>query len=392
MPADKHVPALVVAAYNRPNSLSRVLESLRTAQYPDEEIPIVISVDGGGEHNAELLEIATDFEWPFGPKRLVFHKQNMGLLSHVFLCCDLTQVYGSIVFLEDDLVVGKRFYTYAQQSLEAFGDDSRVAGISLSALWFHGFSRLSFEPYLDDGDNFFAQVAWYQGQVYTAEQWQQFKSWLDIDSNWKVTAADNMHPMFSMFPRTDWFPIKTKYLAQTGRYYAFPRASLTVNFGEVGTHFKQPTSFFQVAVDQHKTSWRFQALDDCLAVFDSWQEMLPDRVKRLIPSLAEVDFETDFYGERDPGRVAADYLLTTKLVEHADQQWGLTMRPPIANLTHDIEGSGINLAQPQAVDQSLKAMLINEWRRHNYYGSKCTGSRRKRLRLWLGRRFSKKRL
>lgn len=388
---DRFLPAIVVAAHNRPASLKRLLRSLLDAHYTDVKIPIVISIDGGGANNGELQKIATEFEWPFGPKRLVFHKENLGLIGHVFACGNLTEVYGSIVFLEDDLVVGRQFYTYAQQALAAFSDDPKIGGISLSALWFHGFSQLPFEPYLDDGDNFFAQVAWFQGQVYTAEQWSAFKSWLDR-SQWNVKYGDRMHPLFSFFPNTDWFPIKTKYLVRTGRYYAFPRASLAVNFGDTGTHFAKSTSFFQVPIEEQKTSWRFQSLEKCLAVYDSWQEMLPDRIKRLVPSLADVDFQTDFYGERDAARIKSEFVLTSQTVHASDQSWGLTMRPPVANLTHDVEGNQLVLARPQDIDQSLQAKLINEWQMVDYFGCKRPIGRRKRLRLWLGRRFARKRL
>ena len=42
-------PALVVTAYRRPESLSRLLRQLCAARYPDDlSITLVISVDGGG--------------------------------------------------------------------------------------------------------------------------------------------------------------------------------------------------------------------------------------------------------------------------------------------------------------------------------------------------------
>ncbi|MEM9777373.1 MAG: hypothetical protein AAF902_22535, partial [Chloroflexota bacterium] len=268
-------PAIVIAAYNRPHSLKRLLNSIAKAIYPKEgRIPIVISVDGGGERNERVLKITKEFVWPHGPKEIITHQTNLGLIEHIFSCGDLTQTFGRIILLEDDLFVGRTFYSYSQQALDFFCYDPEIAGISLSALWFHGFTQLPFTPYPDEGDNFFMQVAWYQGQAYTAAQWQRFRDWLAQDHG-DLLKDGAMHPMFRQFPKTEWFPLKTRYLVESGRFYTFPRESQAVNFGDTGTHFVQPTSFFQVPVQEQKTSWHFQTLNESTAVYDSWQEMLP---------------------------------------------------------------------------------------------------------------------
>ena len=383
--------AIIVVAYNRPESLSRLLTSIAKASYAQvKNIPIVISIDGGGSHHLAVKDVADRFDWPHGPKEIVAHETNLGLIEHVFSCGDLSQRFGRIILLEDDLVVGGSFYAYAQRSLDFFAGDPQVAGISLSALWFHGFTQLPFTPYPDDGDNFFMQVAWYQGQAYTAEQWQRFRDWLQQDGG-AVTPEDRMHPMFSDFPETDWFPSKTRYLVKTGRFYAFPRQSLAVNFGETGTHFSQPTSFFQVPVQDRRSGWRFQSLSESVAVYDSWQEMLPDRLKRLAPDLEGVTFVTDFYAQRDPELVSAELMLTTQPSDPnvARNSWGLTMRPPEANLAHGVTGDGIRLIRPDAIDYSLRSRFIADWERYRYFNNQRPIGRWQRVRYLLGRWFSR---
>ena len=42
-------PAIIISAFNRPRALLRILGSLKSADYPKlENIPFVISIDGGG--------------------------------------------------------------------------------------------------------------------------------------------------------------------------------------------------------------------------------------------------------------------------------------------------------------------------------------------------------
>jgi hypothetical protein len=46
-------PAIVVNAYNRPQALARLLDSLQAARYPDGvPIPLVISLDDAHHHPA----------------------------------------------------------------------------------------------------------------------------------------------------------------------------------------------------------------------------------------------------------------------------------------------------------------------------------------------------
>lgn len=383
----KHTPAIVVAAYNRPNSTRRLLRSITQANYPSGlEVPIVISIDGGGEHNGALQKMAQNFEWKHGAKKIVVHQDNLGLIDHIFACGDLAQTYDSIILLEDDLYVGQSFYDYAQQALDFFEHEPHVSGISLSALWFHGFTQLPFTPFLDDGDNFYMQIAWYQGQAYTAAQWQHFRGWLAQDKG-GLLPKGVMHPMFGRFPKTDWFPLKTRYLVETGRFYAFPRESLTVNFGEMGTHFSEPTSFFQVPLQERKSTWYFQPFDDCTAVYDSWQELLPGRAKRLVPELGQFDFVTDFYGQRDKTAVPAEYVLTTQPSARPHKSWGLVMRPPVANLIHHIKGNGIHLTKPEHVDPRWQTRLAADWKRHAYFSKYRSQSRRQTLKYWLAKRM-----
>ena len=69
--------ALVAVAYNRTNSLARLLKSLEDAFYDGENVPLIISID---KSNTDKVERYADFyEWPHGKKTVVKHNQNLGL-------------------------------------------------------------------------------------------------------------------------------------------------------------------------------------------------------------------------------------------------------------------------------------------------------------------------
>ena len=387
-------PAIVVVAYNRPESLQRLLESLAVLRGAA-GVSLVISIDVGGDQFAKVLAVAEQFEWLYGEKQIVVRERPYGLIKHVFTCGDLVDEFGSIILLEDDLVVSPMTYRYAADALDFYADDPQIAGISLNALWFHGITHEPFTPYLDDGDVFFMQIAWFQGQAYTQQQWGAFREWRKTAPSASSTAlsrsgqavpqvlpADNMHELFQTFPPTDWFPLKTKYLVQTDRFYVFPRESLSTNFGDSGTHV-QGTSFFQVPLQTRRSNFRFQPLADSVAVYDSFQEMLSARVNRLTDQFAAYDFTVDLHGTRSLVNIPSEFVLTTQGMHNPLATFGLERRPLLANVVHQQPGQGISFGRTADLDLSWRAHLRAESRRHAYFARRHVGVRQ-RLKWWLG--------
>lgn len=355
-------PTIVVPAYNRPASLQRLLDSLQQANYPS-NVRLVISLDSGGKNQAEVKEVADQFHWAHGKKELIHHSERLGLIGNVFFCGGLAKKYGAIILLEDDLVVSRAFYQYAQQAMNFYGADERIAGISLNALWFNGYTHQPFIPYLDNSDVFFLPIAWYHGQLYTAEQWTAFEQWQQTAS-WQITSHDHLHEMFQKFPRTDWFPFKTKYLVQTGRYYLFPRESLTSNYGDEGTHFRYSTRFFQLPRQHFRQQFRFLPLDEAVAVYDSFFEMQPERLNRLAPFLADFVYEVDLYGTKSLANIRQPYVLTTKLCRQAIRCFGQVLYPMEENVIMESAGTAISLCRREQLKFSFLALLAmrkNNW-------------------------------
>ena len=58
--SDKSAIAIVVVCYNRPAAAKRLLDSLNVANYPYDNVPLIISVDCSG--NEEMYELACTFQ------------------------------------------------------------------------------------------------------------------------------------------------------------------------------------------------------------------------------------------------------------------------------------------------------------------------------------------
>lgn len=373
-------PAIVISAYNRPQALGRLLASLQKAAYPAEGgVPLIVSIDRGdsGIH-PEVQKVAERFAWLFGPKEVMCHERHLGLVEHVLFCGGLTERVGDVIFLEDDLLVSPVFYAYATQALDFYRADDRVAGLCLYALWFNGYTQQPFVPLADDGDTFFVQVPYTQGQAFTPEQWRNFMAWRASGER-RLTPADNLHEAFFHFDAEDWFPLLAKYAADTGRFTVYPRVSLTTGAGDAGTHFARRSVFFQTPLQRSKTTYNFRTLDDSAAVYDSFFEIRPDRLNRLSEALKGVEYDVDLYATKAPRNLRAEYVLTTRLCRKALRSFGQTMWPMEANVIEAEPGREISLCRKDDLRWDWLAELETRKRNHDYFTRRRRVSRKLRL-------------
>jgi hypothetical protein len=338
------IPAIVVCAYNRPNALQRLLRSLQAAHYPPgKPVTLHISIDRDETPAVRAVqEVAEGFDWPYGPKHVELQASHLGLLGHFYASGELSCRYGQIILLEDDLLVGAPFYDFAWQALDAYRDEVRIAGISLYTLWFNGYTHQPFTSLPDDSDVFYLQIPYTQGQAFTQEQWERFTGWRRAGQHLNGPLP-GLHNMFLNFDAEDWFPIRTRYLADSNRYYVFPRQSLATGAGDPGTHFAQASHFFQVPLQNFKRDFRFQPFGQAPAVYDAFFEILPERLNRLTPAFRDYDYCVDLNGTKALHNLTGKYVLTSRPARKAIRQFGRSMWPPEANLLYEVPGDEIRL-------------------------------------------------
>ncbi len=340
-------PAIVVNAYNRPTALARLLASLQHAEYPaDAPAPLIISIDRGGSD--AVRQIANDFTWSHGPKDVICREQHLGLVQHFFACGQLTQRFEAIVYLEDDLTVSPVFYAYASQALSFYRHDDRVAGLSLFGLWFNGYTQQPFMPLADGSDAFFVQVPYTQGLAFTRAQWARFEAWRHSPAA-AAPATAPLHEAWSRFDREDWFPLLTKYVGATDRYFVFPRVSHTTGWGDAGTHFDRASRFFQVPLQRGKQRYDFLSFDDALAVYDSFFEIQPDRLNRLTEQLRGYDYTVDLYALKSRANLRTEYVLTSRRCRKPIASFGKTAWPLEMNVVERVPGTEIGWCRTEDV-------------------------------------------
>lgn len=323
--------AIVAVGYNRPACLRRLLSSLARANIPPEhDVPLVVSIDHSS--NRGCAEIAEGFAWSHGPKTVIIHDENLGLRNHILACGDLSQRYGAVAVLEDDVVVSPFFYHFALQALDFYKYTDSVGGIALYSYDVTEHNRRRFIP-LDDGyDCYFLQIAASWGQVWTAKQWTHFRDWYRHHASDGVRPSHGVPAKIAEWSEKSWKKYYIRYLIETDRFFAYPRTALSTNFGEAGTHTSALNHWDQTPLCLGERNYRFSLPTDALAVYDAHFELLPSRLKRLHPPLAPYDFTTDLMGTKDPAYTHTRYLLSSKQCDQPIVAFGFRALPDVANI------------------------------------------------------------
>lgn len=122
--------AIITVGYNRPDSMQQLLNTVVNADYENDKVDLIISIDKG-ERQSEIIRVAENIKWSYGEKKIRAFSERQGLRNHIIQCGDMTEYYDAVVVLEDDLMVSKYYYTYVKQALAFYCDDCKIAGISL---------------------------------------------------------------------------------------------------------------------------------------------------------------------------------------------------------------------------------------------------------------------
>ena len=331
---------IVVVAYNRLESLKRILASLSRGEYPREPVELIISIDRGD--NQEVLQYADAFPWPHGEKRVIYRQENLGLKRHILTCGDLTQDHDGIILLEDDLVVSPDFYRYAQECYTFVQGQDRIAGV---ALYNHRLSQLTekvFEPLEDGFDNWYFRYACSWGQMWTKEQWALFKAWFTEHSDYDFAASCRIPEHIKDWGKHSWLKYHIAFCIETDRFFLYPRVARTTCFSDAGVNFSESENTFQVPLMAagRTGALRLSHLEESKAVYDQWMENL--FLSRFLGKDACIDLygaKTDFEGK--------NYLLTTSGVEGGEVicSFGREMRPQEWNVLGEVPGDVIRLYQ-----------------------------------------------
>jgi len=340
----KYKPVIVVVAFDRQESLKRILSSLQQSYCPA-GTKLIISIDNNGK-NQQVAEYANVFEWEFGEKEVIYHKERLGLRQHILKCGDLTYEYGSIIMLEDDLYMSSYFYQYTQEALDYYHGSEKIAGISLYNLPYSESIKLPFSPLKDNSDVYFMQIPSSLGQAWSKDHWTGFRKWYNENPDIKNTSGLPW-VVKNRWPESSWKKFFYAYIIEFDKYFVFPILSLSTNFNDLGTNMIAETFFGQVEIQTTNIPRQFIEIDNAINVYDAHSELCPEKMDMLCDTLKGYEYELDLYGKKDT--ISAEYVLTSKACRNPIKSFKRTMKPQELNIIYNIGGSDFHLVKKENV-------------------------------------------
>lgn len=340
--------AIVAVAYNRMDSLSRLLSSLDKASYDDNDVTLIISVD---KSKTDIVErFADDYQWKHGEKIVDKHTENLGLRPHMMSLGKWFDRFDAIVVLEDDIVVSPNFYYYTSQTVEKYHNCPDIAGVSLYGFSINYQTGIPFQPLKDEHDVYFMNCAMSWGEVWMRDSWQKFYDWY------------LQHQEFPMIPelphcicswnKKSWLKYHTRYCIEENKYFVHPFVSLTTNFGDAGEHNNgAANTVYQVELQQGvKKHFELPEYDGEAVYYDGFFE---NKSLYQILGLDADKLCIDLNGEWK-NRLNKRYWLTTEVKDFKIvKSFGLNYRPIEVNVIMNNPGKQIFLYDTQTIEKNL---------------------------------------
>lgn len=331
--------SIIITAYNREESLKRLLESLSLLKNID-DTDLILSLEYG--YSLANLTYFESFDWRFGNKIVKTHEHKLGLKDHFIWVGDQTNEYDYIVFLEDDLYISPKIFDFVNASYNKYLCDDSIAAISLYSPVLNEFVGCKFELINDSYDSFFLQHP-YWGTVWIREKWIYFREWLS-----KYELKEELLPtQVALWKNSSFKKIYIQYLIETDKFVAYPRFSFVTNMGDVGLHNTQILNQYQTNLQIQNRNMSLADINESLNVYDAFFELLPSVVKKLNPALTKYDFDVDLYGNKT--WYNKEFVLTTHKCLSSVLSYSGNFRPIINGVYFNIIGNGIHLCESKNI-------------------------------------------
>lgn len=335
-------PAIVVVGYNRPEGIERLLNSIGKAKYNFSDIPLIVSIDESNRSD-EVELVARSFEWNYGHKEIRRFPERQGLRKHIIQCGDLSEKYGAVIILEDDLIVAEDYYQYTCEAHNYYSENESICGVALYSFSYNVFTHYNFAPTPSLGDVYLGQMVVTWGQSWTKHQWGHFKEWY-LSHEGKLPAINYNIPQDISSWTKSWGRYFATYMEEKNLYYIFPKIARSTCFSDFGEHNKLaiPFTFVQVPLMHGvPNEYHFERVEE-LERFDSFYE----RVLRKEETLSGISGEqicVDLNNMKSSTK-GKPYLVTNQKLPYEElATYGLTLRPIILNVIESIPGDELYL-------------------------------------------------
>ena len=338
--------AIVAVAYNRTDSLRRLLVNLSNAYYPDDNIPLIISIDKSDTDEVE--KFADDYQWSHGLKIVDKHQENLGLRNHMMSLGKWFDIYDALIVLEDDIVPSPSFYSYTEQTVAQYYSNPDIASISLYGYCINALTLLPFCPIKSEYDVFMMQWASSWGEVWMKNQWMAFHEW--YLNNLKFCFDPSLPSNILGWKDSSWLKYHIRYIIENNKYTLYPYISLTTNYGDPGTHYKTSDTSFQVPILRgvKKVFSLPESIVDT-ARYNCYYEN--EDIFNLL-GLSHDNLCVDLTGGQN-NKLKRKYWLTTKKRNYKIiKSYGVSYRPIEMNLFENVEGHDIFLYDTTKIEKN----------------------------------------
>ncbi len=324
--------AIIAVAYNRTNSLKRLLKSLECADYP-EPATLIISIDKSRTDAVERF--ANEYHWPHGDLRIVRHEKNLGLRAHMLSLGQYFDEFDALIVLEDDTTVATSYYYYAKACVEKYANDERIAGISLYSYQINYQTYMPFTPAKSKYDVYLMNCAMSWGQVWMKKQWQQFMKWYEKNS--EEFNLPHLPSSINNWPKSSWLKYHIRYCIEQNLYFVFPYYSLSTNNADPGVNFNYIDSMFQAnMLVGVQTKFHLPEYNQAIIRYDGFYQ-----AKFLSRHLmiAEEELCVDLFCNK-PSCLYKHYLLSNRPHPYkVIKSFALQLRPIELNIIYQREGN-----------------------------------------------------
>ncbi|MBM4863208.1 glycosyltransferase [Vibrio parahaemolyticus] len=262
----KHFAPVVVFAFNRPDNVFSLLNSLIRCD-GSKYTEVYIYIDGHRELSEQKVvhrtySICLEYLNYFKSVKIIRRNENLGLAKSLKSgISDVLELHEKIIVLEDDLVLSKDFLSYMNQALNFYECDKRVGSISGFTTELIGSSQY---------DNYFHPRPCSWGWATWKDRWESC-DWDYIPSDFnqklrlKLSAYKAGQDVYRMYQNqlkgkiNSWAIIWTVNHLLNSLYVVYPYKSKVKNvgFGEDATHCKGGNPFPSNFVDSNLRDFNF---------------------------------------------------------------------------------------------------------------------------------------
>jgi len=330
--------AIVVIAFKRHLSLQRLLSSIEEAEV-DGKVDLIISLEGNS--SKEVVDFANAFSSSKFNKKLIKHKEQLGLRRHVISCGDIVNDYDGIIILEDDLLVDKYFYLFAVKALSFYKDTESIAGVALYSHEYNEFANLPFRPMNNGYDTYPIQVPCSWGQCWSRKQWNGFKNWYLDKTKESLDQIVGLPEQVKAWPESSWKKYFHGYMVEHDLYFMYPYVSLSTNCSDAGgTHIASESSLHQVCLPAQKRprpNFSFCSDDFTEVRYDAYFEPNGDYIYRIV-GIGKENITVDFQGIKTKEVVfQKEFCITSREVINSQHFFPLRYKPVEFNLEFSCE-------------------------------------------------------